>query len=178
MRLVNSTGQALVDPFLLAKQQQSLQGKIAISAMVRLEKLLAATDGEVVYAINFATDLDGRAFIKGELSSQVTMCCQRCLQLFKLSVRSDFLISPVLDDIEAKDLPDEYEPVSLQAGKLDVAELIEDELILVMPLMAVHAAQDADCHESTIQVETTDVTQEKKNPFQILQELKLKAEDK
>lgn len=147
--------------------------------MARMGKLLGGTDGEVEYTVNFATDADGRACINGALQSQITMCCQRCLQLFKMPVSSDFVVSPVLDDEQAKDLPAEYEPVSLHADKLlDVEELIEDELILVMPLMAMHDEQDPNCQQLAISTGTTDVTQEKKNPFQILQELKLKVEDK
>ncbi len=146
--------------------------------MARMEKLVAGTDGEVEYTINFATDADGRAFINGALHSQITMCCQRCLRLFKMPVSSDFVVSPVVDDTQAKDLPAEYEPVSLHAGKLDIEELIEDELILVMPLMAMHDEQDPNCQQATISAETTDIMQDKKNPFQILQKLKLKAEDK
>jgi uncharacterized protein len=55
-------------------------------------------------------------------------------------------------------------------GYIDIAEVVEDELILALPLVAMH--EDTACNEnwraSELQVETP----VKENPFAVLQQLK------
>lgn len=163
----NSTS-GLVDPYKMAKRHMTLQDKVAVVNLQRANKLLASDAGNVEYKFDFSTDLEDLCVIHGELHGLLTMCCQRCLKNFKREVRCEFSVSPVKDDAEAKLLPSCYEPIILEDSKFDVLELLEDELILGLPIVAAHDDNELDCIQSIEIVE-----QEVNRPFQILHTLQL-----
>jgi len=171
-RLMNNSMPRFVDPYKMAKKQQALQGTIAVASMLRVTKLLASDDGELAYSLLFDVDEDGCCYISGKLQGKLLMRCQRCLQNFWQEIDCAFKVSPVANDEEAKELASDYEPVIIEDAKLDPADLIEDELILVMPLVAMHQISEQGCREAAKILD--DKVQESTNPFRILQELKLK----
>lgn len=164
----NSVVTGLIDPYKMAKRHMSLQDKVAISSLCRASKILASDDGEVSYRVTFSIDSEDLCVIDGAIRGIVTMCCQRCLQLFKRELHCKFTVSPVQNDAAAKMLPSYYEPVVTQNGKLDPLELLEDELILDLPIVAIHDSNDLDCRQS-MEVETQEVNR----PFQVLRTLQL-----
>lgn len=169
-----------VDPYKLAAQQQTLAGQVVVADMLRVSKLLAGdrSQGELSYKVVFSTDADKLCVLTGELEGVVSLCCQRCLQPFTYAVHCDFIDSPVASDAEAKQLPDMYEAVNIQDGKVDILEILEDELILALPQVPMHLES-----ECTAAVAVEDEVQEVNHPFQVLRTLKFKkngqkAEDK
>ncbi len=158
----------LIDPYKMAKRHMILQDKVAVAAMHRANKLLASDEGEVSYKIAFSTDLEDFCVIDGQLHGMLTMCCQRCLQPLKLEVLYKFVVSPVQNDAEAKLLPNGYESVIIQDGKFDPLELLEDELILGLPIVATHDSNELDCIQS-IEIKAQEVNK----PFQVLRALQL-----
>lgn len=177
-RLMSNSMTGFVDPLKMAKMGQSLHGVIKVAAMPRVIKLLASNEGEVAYSLEFSNDEDGRCFIVGSISGGLSMNCQRCLATFVHEIECSFTVSPVLNDEEARVLTKEYDPVIVVDAKLALDELIEDELILALPIVVMHDQNHPNCKELV-----TTKEQELTNPFQILQELKLKkngqqAEDK
>jgi uncharacterized protein len=161
----------LVDPHKMAKRQQVLQGNIAVRVMQRANKLLANEHGQMLYTLDFANDVDGLCVIQGELSGELTLFCHRCMRPFIRNVSVNFTVSPVANDQAAKVLPEAYEPVIMCEGKIDTLELFEDELILALPIVAMHEVGDLNCTQTTAAAEQ--VAQEEENPFQILQTLKV-----
>lgn len=177
----NSTP-GFIDPYRMAKNGQTLNGKVSVVDLSRANKLLTSESGEVEYKLEFSTDVDGFCIIAGELSTTLYMRCQRCLREFEAKVSSDFLVSPVKNDAEAKALLPSYEAVYVADAKLYIDELIEDELILAMPIVPMHDLGSADCSEIT-EVAVEDKKQVLANPFQVLQNLNVskkgrQAEDK
>lgn len=175
-RLMSNCMPGLVEPYKMAAKQQVLDGELALSSMLRVSKGLASQQGNLAYKLGFLTDQQGLCVISGELHGLLNVRCQRCMQTFNQIVGCTFAVSPVKDDMAAKDLPDEYEPVILVDGKVDLPELIEDELILAMPIVAMHAENDSACIQP--QVETQQAQAELKNPFQVLQALKFNNKGK
>ena len=55
-------------------------------------------------------------------------------------------------------------------GYIDIAEVVEDELILAIPLVAMH--EDTACNENWRDSELPAETPMKENPFAVLQQLK------
>ncbi len=165
----------LVEPYKMAKVEQALEGELALSSMPRVGKLLASDQGSLAYKIDFAIDGHGLCVISGELHGLMNVRCQRCLRTFNHQVGCTFMVSPVKDDLGAKELPDDYEPVVLVDGKVSLPELIEDEIILAMPIVAMHAVTDSACIQQEVETETQ---VEPKNPFQVLQALKLNNKGK
>lgn len=165
-----------IDPYKLAAQQRTLEGTVAVADMQRAAKLLVAEQGFLDYKVA-VTQEDRRCIITGSIDGALTLNCQRCLQPFAHTVHCKFAVSPVRDEEAAKQLPDDYEAVLLHDGKVNILELLEDELILALPQVAMH-----DPSECSAALEH-DQVQEENNPFQILQKLRVKknghmAEDK
>lgn len=171
-RLMSNSMPGFVDPYKMAKKQQALQGTVAVASMLRVTKLLASDDGELAYSLLFDVDADDCCYISGKLEGKLLMNCQRCLQDFWHEIDCSFKVSPVPNDEAAKELASDYEPVIIEDAKLDPAELLEEELILVMPIVAMHHLNDKSCKETAKILE--DKVQESTNPFRVLQELKLK----
>lgn len=165
---------SVVDPFKLAKQQQTLVGTLALATLPRANQSLALPQGEVNYILSFAIDEMARCVIRGNLQANYWVECQRCLQTFVQSMVGDFVVSPVVQDSEAKTLPPIYEPVILANGMLDVVGLIEDEFILAMPIVPMHADGTQEC----VEIENKELQEEPNNPFQVLQKLKSSSVNK
>lgn len=164
-----------VDPYKMAKRHETLQDRVAVSELARVKKLLASEAGVVNYQLQFGVDSENTAYIDGSLVAEMTFCCQRCLQPFVREVKCGFVVSPVLNDKEAKLLPSTYEPVIIQDDKLDPLELVEDELILALPIVAMHDVDALECKKSIdVSIEQVeDNVQELNQPFSILRTLKL-----
>ncbi len=164
-----STGTSVVEPFKLAKRGAELEGSIAISSLERARQFLATDQGVVSYSVAFVFDAEQRCVVKGKLQAVFSVICDRCSQSFEQDLQADFACSPVQNDIEAKDLPSDYEPVIIADGKLDLNQLIEDEFILAQPIVPKHQLGSQEC----IEIASTTV-ENKHNPFDVLQNLKLK----
>ena len=111
--------------------------------------------------------------ISGNLSTHVTVTCQRCNDDLGLDLDQDFMYSPVGLDAESDDLPEVYDEVALdENGEINVFELIEDELILAVPLVPTH--NEASCNYSSKPVSfgVLKAEDDKPNPFDILKQLK------
>ncbi len=163
-----------VDPYKLAGQHCNMQGSLPLMSMDRVVKLLAATDGDLAYDLSFSFDEDKLCVVSGSLHVELKLCCQRCLQPFTYNLESKFADSPVINDQAAQELPTAYEAVVLMDGKINLQELLEDELILALPQVPMHDLDDATHRQQCKRIENKDdVVQDLANPFQILQELKL-----
>ena len=111
--------------------------------------------------------------ISGNLSTHVTVTCQRCNDDLGLDLDQDFMYSPVGLDAESDDLPEVYDEVALdENGEINVFELIEDELILAVPLVPTH--NEASCNYSSKPASfgVLKAEDDKPNPFDILKQLK------
>jgi uncharacterized protein len=87
----------------------------------------------------------------------------------------EFHLGLVLSESQIGSLPKQYEPL-LTAEELVVSELVEDELILALPIVSRHPQEDG-C-QPQIQQQATDMKTEIKaeNPFAVLSTLLKKDE--
>ena len=111
--------------------------------------------------------------ISGNLSTHVTVTCQRCNGDLGLDLDQDFVYSPVGLDAESDDLPESYDEVTLdENGEIDVFELIEDELILAVPLVPTHNEASCSYTAEPASFGVLKAEDDKPNPFDILKQLK------
>jgi len=83
----------------------------------------------------------------------------------------------VFNDEQAQNLPRTYEPLLVEDEKLVVLDVVEEELILSLPMFAYHDACEVDGYKQTEEAEVAaeELAEEKKpNPFEVLSALKLK----
>lgn len=159
-----------IDPFRYAEQGLGLVGTLKIADMHRLgPNLLQANDSAAVN-LQFGIDEQGVNFLKGHLETQLTLQCQRCMKPFIYEIISDFILGIVNTLDEANALPERYEPALAKDGSLALRELIEDEIILNLPIIPRHEPEACE-----VKLPLTDSEWEQgkgKNPFHVLQSLK------
>ena len=160
-----------VDPFRFAEQGLHLDGIVRVADMKRLSASLVSTDDQVAVKLLFGVDEQKSAYIKGHTHTKLKLHCQRCMEPFVYEIMSDFVLGVVSTLDEANALPDHYEPALTRDGSLALRELIEDELILNLPIIPRHEPD-----ECKIKLPLADANEDEgrkgKSPFQVLESLK------
>jgi len=125
----------------MATARRSFDGRLSLASMARLRDLLADTEGEARFALEFGHDALQVPYAELRVDADLPLICQRSLQRFlqPVTVAQRFALVRGIDgdeeDVEASLLPD-YEVLQLSDdGMLRPAELVEDELILAVPLV-------------------------------------------
>ena len=75
-----------------------------------------------------------------EVSGSLPLACQRCLEAIPFNLDVDTLLEllPEGAEMSQDELEDDTRDFLPVAGKLDVAELVEDEILLVLPVAPRH----------------------------------------
>lgn len=165
-----------IDPIRMAESRRLLQGHLALVEMTRLGEALEDTDGEVAVSLEFGTDNEGIRYMRGRIQAEVSLECQRCLESMRYPIDSEFALALVHSAAEAEALPSHYEPLLVEGEPLFLRDIIEDELILALPIVAVHAPEecrlDSSLGQKAGEPHNDTGTTEKDNPFSVLADLK------
>ncbi len=160
-----------IDPFRYAEQSLRLSGAVKIADMHRLSTTIGSTnDDTVAVDLEFGVDEQGMTFLKGHLKTQLTLECQRCMEPFVYEIISNFVLGIVSTLDEANALPEHYEPALAKDGSLALRELIEDEIILNLPIIPRHEPEDCKVKLPLADVEWE--SEKRESPFHVLQSLK------
>ncbi len=128
------------DPLQLAELGRTYEGQVEIASLGRLRGLLAGEEGLVRYRLHFDRDGRNRAFVEGWLEARLPLACQRCLESFELALERDWRVILLAEAAEER-LLDEGEDARVVTDEgMPLAELVEDELILALPLVPRHPA--------------------------------------
>lgn len=164
-----------VNPFRLADTGRRLEGRLALSRLARLVPALSSDAGEVRVRLEFSRDMQGMALIHGQLETVLTLQCQRCMQPMPYPVSEEFTVAVVETDAEAEMVQAHYDPLLVEDESLMLADLIEDELLLEMPLAPMHQELQ-DCVGRDLREfdpeSVGEPVEEKDNPFAVLKTLK------
>ncbi|MDQ2994773.1 MAG: YceD family protein [Pseudomonadota bacterium] len=125
-----------LDP--LVKQTSFCSGQIDLADFSRLAPLLLSTDGVVDFSLQFMQDDTSRRIVKITIDCGFMLECQRCLQPMCYEVAVTTLLAIVANEEAAECLPEGYEPLVLTTNEVILGEVLEDELLLQLPLVAKH----------------------------------------
>lgn len=162
-----------IDPVQLADKRGTLKGQLPIKSLDRLADMLSDDAGTVNVDLFFGRE--GRlAKIEGHIDTVLTLVCQNCLQPVNWPVVCDVNLGIVTSIEQANRLPEAYEPLLVDEGKILLKNIIEDEILLVLPTFPKHShpcfAPKLDNDSINLQVDDTPSSAE--NPFSILAKLK------
>ena len=160
-----------IDPFRYAEQALRLRGEVKLTAMPRLQAMVRSNDSRVVVELQFGVDEQKIPFVKGKMQTTLQLQCQRCMDPYQYEIITGFALGIVTSDDEAGNLPSHYEPVLTKEGQLALRELVEEELILNLPIIPKHDPKDC---KLTIPVGLEQETEKMANPFHVLESLKRK----
>ena len=165
-----------VDVWQLARLGGTLRGRAALAGFARLLEGLPGqpADREVVWSLAGETDGLGQRHVALRVRAVVTLECQRCLAMFDLPLHVDTRLRLVEaeEELEAEDMPEDEPDVPdrvLGSTHFDVAELVEDELILTLPYVPKHEV----CPSLPKALETAEGGDTRRpSPFAVLADLK------
>lgn len=162
-----------IDSLDFSRNGRELSGTVPVADMPRLQDMLAATEGEINYVVRGLIDQHGRPMLEVMLNGLCQLRCQRCLQSLNYPVQLDSRLLLVQADELDQFSVDENEADSIPAdAHLNVHELVEEELLLSLPLAPKHPVGVCQPAIAGYMAEMTD--QPKKAPFAVLAELKNK----
>ena len=162
-----------LDPVKSAQKRSTYDGLYFADQMQRFSSTVASVSNEVPVKVEFSKDAQGLTYFKGSLQAQVELICQRCNKTFEHSVYTEFCFSPVQGSETSDLLPETYEPVEVDDhGEIDLFQLLEDELILSLPIVALHEQEDCAITAEDLQFGEIEPDPVRENPFAVLKELK------
>lgn len=162
-----------VDPYQLARAGEVLQGELDGTDMDRLRSLLHGTMEPVSLQLRFSLSQGRLPVISGHVRARLPLLCQRCLETTIEDIDASFSLGVIRGEGQLAQLPEDLEPLILEQDKLTLSSLIEDELLLSLPLVAMHQPE-----QCAVRLEPTGNRQgqaeeePRKNPFAVLESLK------
>lgn len=175
----------LLDIAALARGGDLWSGVLAEHQLPRLNALLVApSDVRVELAFEMEESgrergrERGRMRMRGTCSFAPVITCQRCLNeiAVEATVKVDTLI--VDSDEAAAELQGRIDVIVVDAARVRVKDLIEDDLILGLPEFG--CARDADCEHAPVMeyppaepsIDSRQTQEAESNPFAVLKQLK------
>ena len=132
-----------VDAWRMVSARRGFEGVQPLSGLPRLRAALRvagveAPVGECRYALQFDRDALGIAYLEIRAEAELPLICQRSLDPFGLPVRIEQRLGLIAREEQEAALPEGYEPVLVGSeGYIDPRALLEDELILAIPVVPV-----------------------------------------
>jgi uncharacterized protein len=151
----------------LARSGAVVEREFPIAGFARLCDLLAEPTGTAAVRAEFRLQ-DGFAAAALKVEAGVVLTCRRCLGPVRRRLES--VAQLVFAPEEAPALPPDHEVIGGDPNELDLAALVEDELLLSLPLIAQHAPAE-NCDPPGATLEPQPEAQEMRRPFAGLKDL-------
>lgn len=134
-----------IDSLQFARNGEQRSGILSVAALARLSDVVAERTGSVAYRLNGSVNASGKSELKVEVRARLMLVCQRCLEPFEVALERCTCFALVTRESDLRDPADEGEDVeTVLATEIDdVADLVEQELVLALPLSPMHP--DAQC---------------------------------
>jgi len=168
----------LIDPWHAVQAGFAFAGDVPLERLPRLAESVLGADGPARYTIAFGRDADGRAVVRGRVSMTLRLTCQRCLESLAVPVDVPIALALAQSATDAQalglaaiaDVPDGLDPLPLGRDPICPMDLVEDELLLAIPLVPSHRAQE--CRAAAPQAPTQGGVERRENPFAVLAALR------
>ena len=127
----------LLDVGPLADGRAEVEFSIPLNEFPRVLPMLAAPDGMASGRVQFSRE--GRiAVAEVTVAARVSLQCQRCLAPLVWPVDSTGRAALVADAAQAERVPDTLETVLAPEYRISIRDLVEEELLLALPLVPRH----------------------------------------
>jgi uncharacterized protein len=127
-----------VDPWRFCRDAQSWETRSDVATFPRLAHEF--TQGELFCRVVGRVDQRGSLSLQVSISGKVGLTCQRCLGSMPYAVEVGRTLYLARNEAELERLDALPDSDAIQAGeRLSLVELIEDEVLLSLPLAPMHA---------------------------------------
>lgn len=155
--------------------RRTLEGVYPLTKLERLSELVLSNEGYVSAKLEFGHSV-GFACLKAKTSAKLLVTCQRCLEPMETEIAGSFKFALLDSEDEFELVPDEFEPFLLEGEEQSIIDLVEDELLLSLPMVTVHenACSDFLVHQDKLKK----AAKEASHPFAALRALKEELNNK
>jgi len=159
---------AVIDVWRMVAARRVFEGTLPLAAFKRLRDSLVDAQGEVNFALEFGRDASNQAFVEVRADAQLPLLCQRTLERYLHRVRLVQQLGLITSEAQEDALPEQMEPLLVpESGEIPAIDLVEDELILAVPVVPMNPDSELPSQEWHEEPE-----EEKQNPFGVLARLK------
>jgi uncharacterized protein len=160
----------LVNALELAGRAASIERDVVLAQLPRLIDAGALEGTRAHGELRFGL-FEGRATVDARVSGTVVLSCQRCLKPCEVTIDEAAPLVVLATDEGA--VPAGFDPILGNAERLPVIEVIEEQLLLGLPLVAMHPP-GAGCPRGA--EPAADEAPDRQKPFANLRELLDKGE--
>lgn len=169
-----------IDPRRLCVLGKVYEGEVALGDLPRRAPMVSS-QGSAVYRLAFDRDTERRAVIAVDVRADLVLTCQRCLSPMTFDVVAQARLAVVAGPDEAARLPDNLDPLWVEDDRILLRDLVEDELILAVPVAPRHRSDDCAVRlnelKRVVDDENASPDDDKPAPFAALAALKRDGHD-
>jgi uncharacterized protein len=121
----------------LADGEADIDFAVPLAELSGLRESRTGVRGNVQGRLHFARE-EGVPVADLRFNGTVSLQCQRCLQPMERALEAESRFALVGTEAEAARIPLEREAVLAPGGRISVAELLTEELLLVLPIVPLH----------------------------------------
>ena len=151
----------------MVSAKRYFEGTFPLAAFPRLRGSLVDAEGECRFTLEFGRDAMNQAFVEVRAEADLPLQCQRTLERYLQPVKVMQQLGLITSEAQESALPEGMEPLLVpENGELRPIDLVEDELILALPVVPINP-------ESSMPDAVWPLDDEEKpNPFTVLSALK------
>jgi len=131
----------LIDVDRLADRQADVAFDIPLSRLPRVQAQIAGAQGTVHGVAHFRREAGFRV-AELEMQGEAKLICQRCLAPMTWPIDCETRVAILANEREADSVPQELETVHAPDDRIRVADLVEEELLLTLPLVPLHESAE------------------------------------
>lgn len=166
-----------INPWTAAQGRRQFSGTVPVARMKRLATLLETVDGEAAFEARFALDEDRRPVIRLQVQAVLRLLCQASLEPYDQPVERNSTLAVVESEGEIPSLAPDNDPVQADNGRIALAALVEDELLLGLPqvprnpdvTVVTYDTGETDGQDEATPGSDASAGDERPNPFAVLQ---------
>ena len=126
----------VIDGLQFARAALERRGSVSMERLPRLAQLRCSTEG-LEYRLRGGRAGNGKPCLRLSVAGSLEMVCQRCLDPIQVPIVIDAELQLAENAREISDADDEIDRV-IASRHMDVAWLVEDEVILALPMAPRH----------------------------------------
>ena len=149
-----------------AKKNLSVTDELSIIDLPRINGIAHNKSDKIKVNYSFYVENNTTPCLDGEISLNIHLTCQRCLEELPFSLDFSFSMAFVKNENQAEELSKHLEIYLFEDKELSLIDLISDEILLSIPMVPKH---NLDCLSSF--KENNNYEQGKENPFSILKNI-------
>ena len=149
-----------------AKKNLSVTDELSIIDLPRINGIAHNKSDKIKVNYSFYVENNTTPCLDGEISLNIYLTCQRCLEELPFSLDLSFSMAFVKNENQAEELSKHLEIYLFEEEELSIIDLISDEILLSIPMVPKH---NLDCLSSL--KENNNYEQGKEKPFAILKNI-------